>query len=218
MRWIFPLFIGGLWIMTQVASGITIQLPLPDRDGSVSVEKAISSRRSVRQYRNDPLSLEIVSQRMWASQGITHDGWGRAAPSAGATYPLEIYILANRVEGLEPGIYRYLVKEHALELIKKEDLSKQLSGAALGQNMIREAAFNIIIAADYKRTTGRYGTRGKRYVHVEVGHVGQNIYLQAETLGLGTVAVGAFDDEKVQTLIGCEEKILYIMPVGKVHP
>lgn len=204
--------------MVQMASGKTIQLPFPNQDGSMSVEKAISARRSVRQYRNDPLSLEIVSQMMWASQGITHDGWGRAAPSAGATYPLEIYISVNRVEGLEPGVYHYLVKEHALEVIKLEDLSKPLSQAALDQNMILEAAFNIIITADYKRTTGRYGKRGERYVYMEVGHVGQNIYLQAEALGLGTVAVGAFDDQKVQTLIGCKEDVLYMMPVGKTNP
>jgi SagB-type dehydrogenase family enzyme len=214
-RWIFCLSLWGFFLMVQTVSGKTIQLPSPDREGSMSVEKAISDRRSIRQYTTDPLSLETVSQTMWACQGITHDGWGRAAPSAGATYPLEIYLVVNRVEGLKPGLYHYLIQTHALKILKIQDLGQALSDAALGQSMIREAAFNIIIAADYERTATRYGSRAQRYVHIEVGHVGQNIYLQTEALGLGTVAVGAFDDQKVQHLLGIEEAVLYLMPVGK---
>jgi SagB-type dehydrogenase family enzyme len=208
----------GLLVMASFAENKTIQLPPPNQAGSVPVEKAIAERRSIREYTDDSLSLEIVSQMMWASQGRTHDGWGRAAPSAGATYPLEIYLVANRVQGLKPGLYRYLVRSHGLETIQIQDLGKQLSEAALGQNMIQKAAFNIVIAADYERTTARYGSRGERYVHIEVGHVGQNIYLQSEALGLGTVAVGAFDDLKVKALLGIKEEVLYIMPVGRSVP
>ena len=213
--WILSLFLFGIFVMASFAENKIFQLPAPDLIGSVPVEKAIAERRSVRQFTDDPLSLEIVSQMMWASQGITEDGRKRAAPSAGATYPLEIYLVANRVEGLKPGLYHYLVHQHGLEAIRIQDLGKQLGEAASGQNMIRKAAFNIVIAADYEQTTGRYGARGERYVHIEVGHVGQNIYLQAEALGLGTVAVGAFDDTKVRELLGIEEEVLYIMPVGR---
>jgi SagB-type dehydrogenase family enzyme len=213
--WILSLFLFGIYSMASFAENKTIQLPAPDLTGSVPVEKAIAERRSVRQFTDDPLSLEIVSQMMWAAQGITEDGRKRTAPSAGATYPLEIYLIANRVEGLKPGLYHYLARPHALEIIKIQDLSRELGEAALGQNVIQKAAFNIVIAADYERTTSRYGARGERYVHIEIGHAGQNIYLQAEALGLGTVAVGAFDDPKVRELLGIEEEALYIMPVGR---
>ncbi len=208
------LFLLGIVVVESFAENKIIRVPAPNLTGTVPVEKAIAERRSVRQFTDDPLSLEIVSQMMWASQGITDDGRKRAAPSAGATYPLEIYLVANRVEGLKPGVYHYLVYQHELEAIRIQDLSKRL-GETVGQSMIGKAAFNIVIAADYKRTTARYGARGERYVHIEVGHVGQNIYLQAEALGLGTVAVGAFDDSKVRELLGIDEEVLYIMPIGK---
>jgi SagB-type dehydrogenase family enzyme len=202
-------------IMASTAENKIIKLPAPDLTGSIPLEKAIAERRSIRQFTDDPLSLEIVSQMMWACQGITIEGMKRTAPSAGATYPLEIYLVANHVEGLKPGLYHYLVYQHELAEIRSQDLSKQLVETAVGQNMIQKAAFNIVIAVDYKRTTVRYGKRGERYVHIEVGHAGQNIYLQAVTLGLGTVAVGAFDDAQVREQLGIEEEVLYIMPVGK---
>ncbi len=213
--WILSLFFGGIFVMAPLAENKIIQLPAPNLTGSVSVEKAIAERRSIRQFTDDPLSLGIVSQMMWAAQGITDGDWKRAAPSAGATYPLKIYLVANRVEGLKSGLYHYLVDSHGLEVIKIQDLGKPLREAALGQSMIEKAAFNIVIAADYQRTTARYGARGERYVHIEVGHAGQNIYLQAEALGLGTVAVGAFNDQKVQDLLEIKEEVLYIMPIGK---
>jgi SagB-type dehydrogenase family enzyme len=218
VAWISGLPFWGLFVMASFAENKTIQLPPPNQDGSVPVEKAIAERRSIREYTEDSLSLEIVSQMMWASQGKTHGEWGRAAPSAGATYPLEIYLVANRVEGLEPGVYHYLVRPHALEIIKVQNVSEEISESALGQNMILKAAFNIVIAADYERTAGRYGARGERYVHIEVGHVGQNIYLQAQALGLGTVAVGAYDDLKVKALLRIQEDVLYIMPIGRPVP
>jgi SagB-type dehydrogenase family enzyme len=213
--WILSLFFGGIFVMAPLAENKIIRLPAPNLTGSVSVEKAIAERRSIRQFADDSLSLEIVSQMLWAAQGITNGDRRRAAPSAGATYPLKIYLVANRVEGLKSGLYHYLVDSHGLEVIKIQDLGNPLREAALGQSMIEKAAFNIVIAADYQRTTARYGARGGRYVHIEVGHAGQNIYLQAEALGLGTVAVGAFNDQKVQDLLEIKEEVLYIMPIGK---
>jgi len=159
--------------------------------------------------------MDEVSQLMWAAQGITHGGERRTVPSAGATYPLEIYVVVNRVEGLEPGVYHYLNRDHSLEFVKPGSFGKQLSRASLGQGMVEKAAMDIVICAVYERTSGRYGDRAKRYVHMEVGHVGQNIYLQAEVLGLGTVAVGAFSDERVKALLEIDEEVLYIMPVGR---
>ena len=145
--------------------------------------------------------------------------WGfRASPSAGATYPLEIYVVVgnNGVKGLAPGVYRYQPHSHSLVLVKKGDVREELYSACLNQEWIRDAPVVLVIAADYERTTRVYGERGIRYVHMEVGHVGQNIYLEATALGLGTVAVGAFYDDEVRVIIGAPENHhpLYVMPVG----
>jgi SagB-type dehydrogenase family enzyme len=191
-----------------------IKLPNPKEKGSTSIEETLNKRRSVRDYKTGSLSLEQVSQLLWAASG--RNLYRRTAPSAGATYPLEIYLVAGKVEGLEPGIYHYSFSRHSLEMTKEQDLRSRLSRAALGQEMIEEAPVNIIIAADYGRTTNHYGQRGIRYVHMEVGHVGQNISLQAIALRLGTVMVGAFEDEEVKEVLGIKEEPLYIIPVGKI--
>jgi SagB-type dehydrogenase family enzyme len=129
---------------------------------------------------------------------------------------LETYLVVKEVEGLDPGIYQYSSSSHSLGMTKEQDVRNKLSRAALGQEMIEEAPVNIIIAADYDRTTGRYGQRGTRYVHMEVGHVGQNVSLQAIALSLGTVMIGAFEDKQVKEVLGIKEEPLYIIPVGKI--
>lgn len=196
----------------------TITLPPPQPKGAVSVEEALSRRRSVRRYSPETLSLFQLSQVLWAAQGLTR-GRFRTAPSAGATYPLEVFVVTGErgVEGLQAGIYHYEVEKHCLTLRQVGDKRGELSEAALGQGFIRQAPLNIVICAIYGRTCDYYGRRGERYVHMEVGHVGQNIHLQAEALGLGTVVVGAFSDERVSQVIGVEAEIkpLYIMPLGK---
>lgn len=195
-----------------------IALPKPDLKGKLSVEEALNSRRSIRDYGKGSLSLRDVSQMLWAAQGITKQPQGfRTAPSAGATYPLEIYLVAGEVEGLEAGIYRYIPGRHSLVRAAKGDARARLSAASLGQPWVREAPASLAIAAVYARTASRYGTRARRYIDIEVGHVGQNIYLEAESLGLGTVAVGAFDDSAVKKVLGLkrDEEPLYIMPLGK---
>jgi SagB-type dehydrogenase family enzyme len=200
--------------------------------GKVSVEEAISKRRSVREYKDESLSLKEISQLLWSAQGITANWGGRTTPSGGAPYPLEIYLVAGKVKGLEPGIYHYRPERHSLIMIVQSDKRFALYSSSLFQSCIKNAPISLVICARYERTTRKYGERGKRYVHIEVGHVGQNIYLQAESLGLATVAIGAFMDEAVKKVLninpvrkgsfngrglsnGVKEEPLYIMPVGK---
>jgi len=194
-----------------------VRLPEPSYKGIVSIEEALLLRRSIREYGDEPLTLRQVSQLLWAAQGITYPRYGfRTAPSAGATYPLEVYIVVKEggVEELQAGIYHYLPRLHELELVKPGDYSRDLMRAALDQEWVGDAAINIVINAVYERTTRRYGDRGIRYVHMEVGHVGQNIYLQCVSLGLGCVVIGAFYDEDVKRIIGGAGEPLYIIPVG----
>lgn len=193
-----------------------VVLPKPSYSSAVSVEEALKNRRSIRKYKDEQLTLAEVSQLLWAAQGITAGWGGRTAPSAGALYPMEIYLVAGKVEGLEAGVYHYIPRKHVITRQIKGDVRQKLSDAALRQDVIREGPVVLIITAVYERTIKKYGQRGIRYVHMEVGHVGQNIYLQAETLGLGTVIIGAFDDQKVRDILGLDdEEPLAIMPVGK---
>lgn len=193
-----------------------VKLPKPRKEGPLSLEESLNGRRSIRSYTPEPLTLAETSQLLWAIHGI--NGHGRlTVPSAGALYPLEIYLVSGKIEGLPTAAYRYRPGEHALELQKKGDLRLSLSRAALGQRPIAEAAAVVVITAIYERTTGKYGQRGVRYVQMEVGHAAQNLYLQATSLGLGTVMVGAFDDDEVAAVIGLPDGTvpLGLMPVGK---
>ena len=199
--------------------GPVVKLPRPELEGKVSLEEAIARRRSVRRYRAEPLTLSQLSQVLWSAQGITAGGELRAAPSAGATYPLEIFAFVGKqaIDGLEAGIYHYEVDSHSLVCSQRGDLRRELARAALDQGFIVSAPVDIVICAIYTRTSYTYGRRGERYVHMEVGHVGENIHLQAVALGLATVEVGAFDDEEVRKVLDVEERIkpLYIMPLGR---
>jgi SagB-type dehydrogenase family enzyme len=194
-----------------------LKLPKPRTKGLVSVEEAIAVRRSVREFSPTPISLEDLSQLLWAAQGVTEpESGGRSAPSAGATYPLEIFVFVKQggVKEVEAGVYRYRPLDHSLIKVASEDRVRALMEAALYQEFICEAAVNIVIAARYERTTARYGGRGVRYVHIEVGHVGQNIGLEAVSLGLGSVMVGAFNDGLVKKLIDEAAEPVYIIPIG----
>ena len=196
-----------------------IELPEPEYDSSTSVEQALLARRSVRVYKNEPLTLMEVSQLLWAAQGITHTRRGfRTAPSAGALYPLEVYVVIGNVDEITQGVYKYKPHEHELVKVKHGNVRDELTTAALGQNWVRESAIVIVFSAVYERTTKKYGERGIRYVHMEAGHVAQNVCLQAVSLNLGTVVVAAFKDEKVRKILNmsAEEQPLYIIPVGKI--
>ena len=198
-------------------AGERLKLPEPSYRSQVSIEEAILVRRSIREYADKPLTLKQLSQILWAAQGITEKRWGfRTAPSAGATYPLEVYVVVKDggVEDLGPGIYHYLPRSHEIELVKPGDYSRDLTRAALGQEWVLEAAANLVINAVYDRTTRRYGERGYRYVYMEVGHVGQNVYLQCVSLGLACVVIGAFYDDDVKRIVGGVGEPLYIIPVG----
>ncbi len=192
-----------------------IKLSAPELKGSISVEETLAKRRSRRKYKDEPLTLKEVAQLLWSAQGITTEWGGRTAPSAGATYPLEIYLVVGKVQALPPGLYHYLPSSHTLVKVIEGDLRRQLALAALGQEMVEKAPITIVFTAIFQRTTARYGERGIRYVHIEVGHSGENIYLQAEALGLATVAVGAFRDKEVKEVLKLKEEPLYLMPVGR---
>jgi len=191
------------------------ELPEPKLSSKTSVEEALSERRSVREYGKDSLSIEEISQFLWAVQGITARWGGRTAPSAGALYPLEIYVVVGEVKGLKPGLYHYDPQKHSITKKVDGDLRQELTQASLYQDEITKAPATFVITAVYERTMKKYKERGIQYVHMEVGAAGENIYLQAETLNLGTVFIGAFEDEKVKKVLGIQEEPLGIMPVGK---
>ncbi len=199
----------------KAANPDVVPLPRPAKTGPLSVEEAISRRRSVREFGDAPVLLSEVSQRLWAAQGITgEDGFKRAAPSAGAKYPMEIFVVAGKVDDLAPGVYRYVPRTHSLKVVRRGDLRSELCDEALSQDWVEDAALDIVIAGVYSRTTEKYGERGIRYVHMEVGAVAENIYLQAEAMGLGTTFVGAFSDEGVKKILRINAEPLGIMPVG----
>lgn len=204
----------------EIDKSASIRLPPPNLTGGVSLVESIARRRSIRSFSPEPLSRQQLSQILWAAQGITETSWKlRTAPSAGGTYPLEIFIVCgnNGIEETEAGVYHYDIENHALTLHYEGDSRMDVSQVALGEESIYQAPVNIVICAEYERTEAIYGDRAVRYVHMEAGHAGQNIYLQATALGLGTVAIGAFYDEQVRKVLRLDRryKPLYIMPVGK---
>jgi len=194
----------------------TVELSQPRLTGSVSVEEALRDRRSEREYSDDSLSLEDVSQLLWAAQGVTADWGGRTAPSAGALYPLELYLAAVRIEGLAAGVYKYVPNGHELVVVRQGDVARELADAALGQGSVGDAAAVLAFTAVHERTTAKYSERGMRYVHMEAGHAAQNALLQATALGLGCVVVGAFDDDALRGVLNAplEETPLCLIPVG----
>ena len=202
----------------RVRSGTEpILLPPPEPEGGLSIEAALHQRRSVRAFAPAALAFKDVAQLLWAAQGITDARGFRTAPSAGALYPLEVYLAAGAVEQLHAGVYHYDPIAHAVSIMLAGDQRAALSRATLGQTWVRDAAAALVICAVYRRTMAKYGERGIRYAQIEVGHAAQNVYLQAVSLGLGTVMVGAFDDDQVRTLLGMtdDSQPLGIMPIGK---
>ena len=210
----------------NTVSDDVFMLPSPSLDGSKSVEEALASRRSRRNFMDRAISIEQLSQILWAAYGITMPdartglrGGFRTTPSAGATFPLEVYVVVGNVEGLTPGVYRYVSEEHKLVKVLEGDVRDELATAALGQRWVRQAPATVFYSAVFQRTTGIYGERGIAYVYIELGHSAQNVYLQVEALGLGTVAVGAFIDDAVRQILHLpdNEEPLYLMPIGYVY-
>jgi SagB-type dehydrogenase family enzyme len=199
------------------AASDAMKLPEPNLKGSMSLEETLLRRRSIREFKREEITLSDLAQLLWAAQGITDLEDLRTAPSAGALYPLELYVVSERVQGLEPGVYKYVPKGHRLVKTTKGTKLGKLADDAYGQSWIRDASAAIVITAIYERTTGKYGERGIRYAHIEVGCAAQNIALQAVALGLGTTVVGAFEDADVAKSVGLasDERPLAIMPIGK---
>ena len=202
------IFLIGVQLLLTQGGGM-IDLPSP-KFSNVSIEKCIQTRRSIRSFQIKDLTLQQISNLLWVAQGITDTSRGlRAVPSAGATYPLEIFVAKK------DGLFRYLPKRHTLNTEKSKDLRKDIAKVALSQMFIADAGLVIVIAAVFERTTMHYGERGIRYIYNEAGHCAQNIHLEAVALGLGSVPIGAFDDEKLRQTLGLkEEEPLYIIPVG----
>jgi len=202
---------------SQKQQSTIIDLPEPRYDSEVSLEKTLLERRSVREYSDAPLTLDEISQLLWAAQGITDPKSYRTAPSAGALYPLELYVVAGNVNDLSDGVYRYKPKDHKLEMVFEGDKRQGLYGVSLQQSAVKNAAVVIVFAADYDRTTVKYGERGIRYVHIEVGHATENAFLQAVALNLSAVVIGAFYDEEVKEVLNMpeNEQPILMLPVGK---
>jgi SagB-type dehydrogenase family enzyme len=198
-------------------TGEEIRLPAPAVEGGVSVEEALHRRRSVRSFHPDALDLATVGQLLWSAQGITDPGGLRTAPSAGALHPLELLVLIGAGEGLDAGLYRYRPRTHALVPVATGDRRQAVAEASLGQGWMAQAPVLLVVAAEVARTAGRYGDRAPRYVHMEVGHAAQNVYLQATALGLGTTVVGAFQDGALAHLLELRpgEIPLAVLPVGR---
>jgi SagB-type dehydrogenase family enzyme len=195
-----------------------VTLPAPEAASGMPVEQILTRRRSVRAFDGDPLTLKQLSQLLWAAQGRSHAQGFRTAPSAGALYPLELYVLVGNVTGLAQGVYKYQADAHELLRSGGGDLRADAARAALGQSWIADSPAVIVIAAVFRRTTVKYGARGKRYVHMEAGHAAQNVYLQATALDLGTTVVGAFNDDRIHALANMtpDEAPLSLLPLGRL--
>jgi len=200
--------------------GTLLALPEAVQSGGMSLTQALRERRSVRSYGPGSLSLQEIAQLLWAAQGISDPGQGfRTAPSAGATFPLEVDLLVTGIPELPDGVYRYRPREHRLELRVPGDRRGPLQDAALGQSSIGNAPVVMVISGVTPRTARRYGARAERYVHMEAGHAAQNVYLQGTALGIGTVVIGAFRDDRVAAALNLDrsEEPLYILPLGRLR-
>jgi SagB-type dehydrogenase family enzyme len=197
------------------------KLEAPQREGGMPLWEAINLRHSIRNFRDQPMKKEIFSQLLWAIQGITHESMGfefRAAPSAGALYPVETYLVIHNVEEIESGIYHYGVQNHELEQLKKGDFREAVARAALDQDMAYSASIVFIWTAVFQRSKWKYEQRAYRYVYLDAGHIAQNLALAAVSFDLGTCQIGALYDEEVNALIGIdgeEESVVYLSAVGQ---
>lgn len=195
-----------------------VPLPAPALHGTHSLGQLLKQRRSIRDFTPAPLTLAQLGQLLWAAQGTTSRQGLRTAPSAGALYPLELYALVGHVEGLAPGVYHYEPRGHRLALVDAGDSRRAVAAAALHQEWIAAAPAIVVFGAVHARTAAKYGSRAERYVPIEVGHSAENLFLQAEDLGLGTCDVGAFDDQAIARAVHLPGDVvpLLLMPVG--HP
>lgn len=212
-----PSVTGATAAASTAGEFTTVALPAPTLDGVRSLEALLAARRSVRDFAPQPLALADAAQLLWAAQGTTRGGRGRTAPSAGALYPLELLLVAGRVDGLPSAAWRYDPAGHGLLRQRDGDLRAALAAAAAGQRWIAEAPAVIVVAAVPQRTARKYGPRAGRYVAIEAGHAAQNVQLQALARGLGSTYVGAVDGAAVLRLLGlpADWDVLGLLPVGR---
>ena len=198
-------------------SSEVIKLPEPRYDSEVSLEESLVNRRSTRSYENEPLTLQDLSQLLWAAQGITDASGHRTAPSAVALYPLSVYVIAGNVPEIIVGVYVYHPEEHSVERIIDGDIRNELATAAMGQASVRQGAVSFVVTVDYDKMTARFGEKGERFGTLEAGHAAQNLCLQATALNLGLVTAGAIYDDQVADLLDLPETLtpLYVIPVGR---
>lgn len=211
--------------LERSASGRVIDLPSPETCplSRINLTEAIAARQSVRTYRRSTLSLSELSYLLWCTQGVRGvegTAWTfRTVPSAGARHALETFLLVNRVNGLEVGLYRYAALDHRLATVDAgPEIVQEITAACLAQPMIPESAVTFLWSADIYRMNWRYGERGYRYVFIEAGHACQNLYLAAEAVRCGVCAIGAFDDDLLNALLGLDGRdwfVLYLATVGK---
>jgi SagB-type dehydrogenase family enzyme len=198
-----------------------IPLSPPQIEDGAPIWEVTRQRRSVRRYQNAPIREPELSQLLWAAQGITQESQGygfRTAPSAGALYPVETYVVINAVEGIESGIYHYAVSEHALEQLKAGDFRAEIARAALDQNMAARANVVFVWTAVFGRSKWKYRQRAYRYVYLDAGHIAQNMALAAVALGLGSCQIAALYDEEANDLLdvdGVEESTIYMTAIGR---
>jgi SagB-type dehydrogenase family enzyme len=199
----------------EAMSNEHISLPGPKADTEGTLADILGKRRSIRRFSQEDMGIEEAAALLYGAQGVNRRR-GRTAPSAGALYPLELHLVAGNVESLAQGVYHYLPPDHALLPGRTGDVRQELATACLGQTWMADAPMVLAICAVYERVTDRYGERGKRYVDMEAGHAAQNVHLQAAALGLGTVVVGAFEDDVVARILGLSawECPIALMPVG----
>jgi SagB-type dehydrogenase family enzyme len=208
---------GVINMEKRADSSRLMRLPKPKLHGDISLEKALGGRRSVRDFVREPLKLKQVSQILWAAQGETSRDGGRTAPSAGAVYPLETYLVAVDVQGLEAGVYHYRPHGHELVRIAGEVQRERLAQAAEDQLWVSDAAAMIVLCGVYGRMTRKYGEVGRVYVHMEAGHVVQSVSLEAVVLGLGSTVIGAFHEEQVRRILRAPKRRvpLCLIAIGK---
>lgn len=195
-----------------------MQLPAPLTDGPIPFENILANRRTVREYASEAMSIDGAAQLLWAAYGITEHGiWNRrTVPSAGAIYPMEIYLIAGDIEEIGPGVYRYDAEEHTLEPMRAGDIRPDLAEACTQQEWMEHAPMAIVICTDFAKATSKYGERGAFYAFFEAGHIAQNIYLQGESMGIGIAEVATFEDEELSGVVGqaLNHRPLLVMAAG----
>ncbi|MGQ9730166.1 MAG: SagB/ThcOx family dehydrogenase, partial [Candidatus Zipacnadales bacterium] len=200
--------LGGVKPLVVDRQGPTIPLPEPTREGGKGLWETIAARRSIRDFDPfQPLTQSELSQLLWATQGLT--SWPpnpsfRASPSAGALHPLDTYLVVNRVAGLAPGIYKYEVESAEIRLLAKGDYSQPIAAAVLGQTMAADCSVVFVWVGVPSRSKSKYRDRAHRYLYIDAGHIGGQLYLAAVALGLGCCAIGAFLDDEVNALVGVD--------------